>query len=137
MIGYVLSNDKFEQKFVVLKGMLKSPRLKDHTLIIGIDQSLSNNYLYEQKILPNIKNVYKHAGKCDEQQQFIYIIEAAMVSTPEVFTDYIPRSPMTSTPVKTPSSRKPLCLFTNILDAKNKTATCRVVAAKSKRKAIE
>ena len=60
-----------------------------------------------------------------------------MVSTPEGFNDNSPISPMTSTPVKKPSARKSLCLFTNILDVKNKTATRRVGAAKYKRKAIK
>ena len=46
------------------------------------------------------------------------ILDAAIVSTPEVFTDYSPNVPMTSTPVKKPSARKSLCLFTNILDVK-------------------
>ena len=41
-----------------------------------------------------------------------------MVSTPEVFANDSPISPMTSTPVKKQSSRKSLCLFTNILDVK-------------------
>ena len=40
---------------------------------------------------------------------------------------------MTSTPVKKPRDRKPVCLFTNILDVK-KTATRRVGVANSKRK---
>ena len=44
---------------------------------------------------------------------------------------------MTSTPVNKPSARKSLCLFANILDVKNKTATRRVGAAKSKRKSIK
>ena len=43
---------------------------------------------------------------------------------------------MTSTPVKKPSARKSLCLFTNILDVK-KNATRQVGAAKYKRKAIK
>ena len=38
-----------EQQCVVLKGMLQSPRLKDHANNIGIDQSLSNNALFEHK----------------------------------------------------------------------------------------
>ena len=46
-----------------------------------------------------------------------------MVSTPEAFNDNTPISPMKSTPVKKPSDRKPLCLFTNILDVKNKNST--------------
>ena len=38
VVDYVLSIDTFEQKRVVLKGMLKSPRLKDHVPTIIIDQ---------------------------------------------------------------------------------------------------
>ena len=43
---------------------------------------------------------YKQAGNCDDQKQSKDILEAAMVSTPEVFTDNIPISPMTSSPVR-------------------------------------
>ena len=60
-----------------------------------------------------------------------------MVSTPEGFTNNSPRYPMTPTPVKKPSARKSLCLFTNILDVKKKNATCQVRASKSKRKEIK
>ena len=60
-----------------------------------------------------------------------------MVSTPEVFNKNSPRSPMTTTPVKKPSARKSLCLFTNILDVKHNTAICRVGSAKQKHKAIK
>ena len=45
-----------------------------------------------------------------------------MVSTPEGFTNNSPRSPRTPTPVKKPSARKSLCLFTNILYARKRTA---------------
>ena len=38
VIDYVLSIDTFEQKYVVLKGMLQSPRLKYHVQTIGIYQ---------------------------------------------------------------------------------------------------
>ena len=72
--------------------------------------------------LQNINKLYKHAGKCDYQQQLKYIIEAAMVSNPEGFTNNCPRSPTTPTPVKKTSTIKSLCLFTNILDAKEKNA---------------
>ena len=44
---------------------------------------------------------------------------------------------MTSTPVKIPSTRKSLCLFTNIFDVKKKTAKRYIGAAKSKRRAIK
>ena len=60
-----------------------------------------------------------------------------MVSTPEEVTDGSPIVPMKSTPVKKPSARKSLCLFTNILNVRNKTAKRRVVAAKSKRRAMK
>ena len=59
-----------------------------------------------------------------------------MVSTPEGFTNDSTIYPMTSKPVKKPSTRKSLCLFTNILDVKKKTDTRQVGFAKSKRKAI-
>ena len=116
LIDSVLLIDTFEQQYVVLKGMLQSPRIKYHAQTICIDQSLSNNALYEHKFLQNINNLYKHAGKYYDQQQFKYIPESDMVSTPEGFTDDSPISPMTSTPVKKPCAKKSLCLFTKILD---------------------
>ena len=45
-----------------------------------------------------------------------------MVSTPEGLTDNSPLYSMTSTLVKKASARKSLCVFTNILGVKNKTA---------------
>ena len=80
--------------------MLQSPRLKYHIHTIGVDPSLNINAIYEQKCLENIKMLYKLAGKFGDQQQFKYILEADMVSTPEEFTDNIPTSPMISSPVK-------------------------------------
>ena len=53
-----------------------------------------------------------------------------MVSTPEVFIDTIPISPMKSTPVKKPGAIKSLCLFTNILYVKKETNIRQVGAAK-------
>ena len=38
IIDYVLSIDTFEQKCVVVKDMLQSPRLKDNVKTIGVDQ---------------------------------------------------------------------------------------------------
>ena len=94
LIDFVLSIDTFEQKCVVLKGTLQSPRLKDHVQFIGIDQSLSNNAIYERKCLENIKKLYKQAGKCDNQKQCKDILESSMVSSPEVFTDNSHISPL-------------------------------------------
>ena len=135
VFDYVLLIDTFEQQRAVLKGVLQSHCLNYHLKIIGINQSLSKNALFEHKCLQNIKKLYKHAGKWDNQQQFKDIIEDAMVSTPEGFIDNSTRSPMKTTPVKKPGAGKSLCLFTTILDVKNKTAICQVGAAKSKRKA--
>ena len=106
VINYVLLVDTFEQKIVVLKGMLQSPQLKDHVHTIDIDQYISKNAIYEHKCLENIKKIYKQAGKCDDQQQFKDILEDDMFSTPEGFTNDSPISPMTSTPVKKPRARK-------------------------------
>ena len=118
VVDCVISIDTFEQQCVVLKGMLQSMRLKYHVQTIDIDPYLSNNAIYEHKCLENIKKWYKKAGKCEDQQKFKDILEAAMVSTTEVFTNNSPISPMTSTPVKKQSARKSLCLFTNILEVK-------------------
>ena len=60
-----------------------------------------------------------------------------MVYTPEIFTDYSPISPITSTPVNNPSARKSLCLFTNIFEVKKKHSYRQVGADKYKHKAIK
>ena len=60
--------------------------------------------------------------KCDEQQQPKHILEADMVSTPQVFSNNSHRYPMTTTPLNKASARKLLCIFTNILDVRKKTA---------------
>ena len=93
--------------------------------------------IFEHGCLQNINKLYKHAGGCDGQQQFKDILEFAMVSTLEGFTNNSPRSPMTPPTLNKPSAEKSLCLFINILDMKNKIAIRRVGAAKSKRKAIK
>ena len=58
VIDYVISINIFEQKFVLIKGMLQSPRLKDDVKTIGIDLSLSNNALFEHKCIQNINKLY-------------------------------------------------------------------------------
>ena len=85
----------------------------------------------------NIKKIYQHAGKCDDQQKLKDILDAAMVSTPEGVTDDSHKVPMTLTPSKKPSASKSLCLFTNTLNVKKKTATFRIGAAESKRRAMK
>ena len=67
---------------------------------IGIDQSLFNRSSFEHICMNNIKKIYQHAGKCDDQQILKYIIYAAMVWTPEEVTYDSPNVPMTSTTVK-------------------------------------
>ena len=84
----------------------------------------------------NIKKIYQHAGKCDDQQNLKYILDAYMVLIPEGVTDSSPNVHITSIPVKKPSARKSLCLFTNILNVTPKTEERRIVDSKSKRRSI-
>ena len=63
--------------------MLQSSRLEDHMKTVGIDQSLCTRSSFEHKCFKTIKNIYQHAGKCDDQQKLKDIIDAAMVSTTE------------------------------------------------------
>ena len=62
------------------------------------------------------KNIYQHDGKCDDQQNLKDILDASMVSTPEVVTYDSASLSMTSTPVKKLSASKSMSLFTNIFD---------------------
>ena len=82
-IDSVLSIDTFEQQCVVIKCMLQSSRLEDHLKNICIDQSSFTRSSFEHRCMNNIKNIYQHAGKCDDQQNLKDIIEAALLSTPE------------------------------------------------------
>ena len=100
--------------------MLQSSRPEDHMKTIGIARSLYTRSSFEHKCMNNIKNTYQHAGKWDDQQNLKDILDAAMMSTSEVAIVNSLNAPMTSTPVKKPSARKSLCLFTNILDVKPK-----------------
>ena len=93
-IDYILFIDTFEHEYVVIKGILQSPRLEYHMKTIGIDQLLCNRSSFEHKCLNSIKQIYQHAGKCDNQQNLNYILDAAMVSTPEEVTDNSPNVTM-------------------------------------------
>ena len=76
---------------------------------IGIEQSLCTWYSFEQKLMNNIKKIYQHACKCDDQQNLKDIIDAAIVSTPKGVTYKSHNVPLTSTLVKKPSARKSMC----------------------------
>ena len=117
--------------------MLKSSRLEDHMKNTGIDRSSFNMSTFEHRCINNTTKIYQHAGKCDDQQNLKDVLEAAPLSTPQGFTYNSPNVHMPSTPVFLKSSRKSLCLFTNILDVKPKTAKRRFVAAKYRRKAMK
>ena len=75
-------------------------RLEGHMETIGIDQSLFARSSFENRCMNNIKRIYQHAGKCDDQQNLKDIIDAAILSTPEGVTDNSPNVHMTSKPVK-------------------------------------
>ena len=53
-IDSILSIDAFEQKCVVIKGIVKLPRLEYHMNNIGIDQLLCNKSSFEEIFLNNI-----------------------------------------------------------------------------------
>ena len=127
----------FEQQCVVIKCILQLSHLEDNTKTIDIDQSSSARSYFEHRCMNNIKKIYQHAGKCDDQQNLKDIIDAAILSTPEGVTDNSLNVHMSSKPVKKPSASKSLRLFTKILDVNPKTAKRRFVAAKSKRKTMK
>ena len=133
-IDLILDIESFE-KCVFIKGLFQSDQLKQHMVIIGIYQLLSNSAIYEYRCLENIKKLYTSAGKFDDQHQYKSIIEAEMVSNPDRFTDNGTLSPGPSVTVINPSARKSLRIFTEVLDFKKNTYVFRVGAAKSKSKA--
>ena len=91
VIDFFLSIDTFEHRFFFLKGMLQLPRLKYHVQTIGIDQSLSNNALYEHKCLENIKKLYKQFGKCDDQKKvFLRLLWFLLLKDSSTIVLYIP-----------------------------------------------
>ena len=63
---------------------------------IGIDQSSFTKSYFEHKCMNNIKKIYQHAGKCDDQQNLKDNLDAAMVSNLEGVTDNSINVPLTS-----------------------------------------
>ena len=90
VVDSILSINTFEQQCVVIKRMLQSSRLEDHMKTISIDQSSLTRSSFEHRCINNIKKIYQHAGKCDDQQNLKDIIDAAIISTPEGVTDHSP-----------------------------------------------
>ena len=67
-VDSILFVDTFEQKCVVIKGVLQSKCLEDNMNTIGIDQSLNNMPSIKHKFLNNIKKIYQHARKYDDHR---------------------------------------------------------------------
>ena len=67
---------------------------------IGIDQSSFARSSFEHRCMNNIKKIYQHAGKRDNQQNLKDIIDASILSTPSGVTDISPNVHMTSKTVK-------------------------------------
>ena len=55
---------------------------------------------FEHRCMNNIKNIYRHSGRCDDQKNLRDILEAVLLSTPEGFKDNSPNVNMPSTPVR-------------------------------------
>ena len=79
VVDSILSINTFEQQCVVIKCMLQSSRLEDHMDTICIYQSSFTRSSFEHRCMNNIKKIYQHAGKCDDQQNLKYIIDAAIL----------------------------------------------------------
>ena len=83
---------------MVIKCLLQSAHLEDNMNTIGIDQSSFARSSFENRCMNNIKKIYQHAGKCDDQQNLNDIIDAAILSTSEVVTDNSTNVHITSKP---------------------------------------
>ena len=75
--------------------MLQSSCLEDHMKTIGIEQSSFTRPSFKHICMNNIKKIYQHAGKFDDQKNLKDILEAAQLSTPDGFTDNSPNVHMT------------------------------------------
>ena len=62
---------------------------------IGIDQSSFIRSSFEPRFMNNIKKIYQHSGKFDDQQNLKDIIYAAILSTPEGVRYNIPNVHLT------------------------------------------
>ena len=78
----------------------------------------------------NIKYIYQHAGKCDDQQNLKGILDAAMVSNIEEVTDDSPSLPMNQKNHRNQVLGNHCVFSPKYLMLKNKTAKRRVGAAK-------
>ena len=85
---------------------------------ITIGLLFSNSELHEHICLENVKNLYKSDFKCDDQQQYKYILEAEVVSTPKQFNDKSQFLSDQYEPDKNLSAGKPLRQFFDSLDIK-------------------
>ena len=63
---------------------------------IGIDQSSFARSSFEHRCMNNIKKIYEHAGKCDDQNNLKDIIDTAILSTLEGVPDNSPNVNMAS-----------------------------------------
>ena len=48
---------------------------------IDIERSSFTRSYFEHRFMNNIKKIYQHAGKCDDQQNLKDIIDSAILST--------------------------------------------------------
>ena len=62
--------------------------------------------MYEHRCLKNIKKLYTSDDKCDNKKKYKYILEAAIVFTPDRFTNNSTMSPGPSMIVKKSQCKK-------------------------------
>ena len=76
VIDLILEIELFEQQCVIIKGLLKSYRIEQHMVTIGIDKLLSKCEIYKHGCLEDTKKLYTSSGKWDDKMQFKAILEA-------------------------------------------------------------
>ena len=76
--------------------------------------------MYEHRCLENSKKFHKSSAKFDYKQQYKYILEAEVVSTPKQFNDKSQFLSDQYEPDKNLSAGKPLRQFFDSLDIKNR-----------------
>ena len=112
----------FEQKCLIIKGVLQSEKLKQHIFTIEIYQLLSNSALYEHTWSKNIKMLYKCSGGFYDRHNYKAIVEVYIVSAPEWLTKYSPMDVVKLINLNNPSTSKLLGQFSELLDVKQQTS---------------
>ena len=93
VIDCVILTDIFEQKFVMLKGMLQSTGPEDQVKTIGIDQSLSNSAIFNKYVFKtsiNYTNMMGSVTTNNNSKIFLSAIWFLLLDYSPIIVPYIP-----------------------------------------------